>query len=100
MFVISIKRLFDYSGNRLEEPEYEYFSYDRYAGSFSTGYPTWGSFYHAETFKTAEEAKKVYMENLRILTCSWSNYDRDSIRICEVKFKPIEKLPWKENRDD
>lgn len=33
MFVISVKRLFDYLGNRLEKPEYEYFSYDRYAGS-------------------------------------------------------------------
>ena len=39
MFVISIKRLFDYLGNRLEKPEYEYFGYDRYAGSFSTDYP-------------------------------------------------------------
>lgn len=32
MFVISIKKIFDYSGNRLEKPEYEYFSYDKYAG--------------------------------------------------------------------
>lgn len=58
MFVISIKRLFDYLGNKLEKPEYEYFGYDRYAGSFSTGYPTWMDFYQAETFKTAEQAKK------------------------------------------
>lgn len=58
MFVVSIKRLFDYSGNRLEKPEYEYFGYDRYAGSFSTGYPTWIDFHHAEIFKTTEEAKK------------------------------------------
>lgn len=99
MFVISIKRLFDYLGNKLEKPEYEYFGYDRYAGSFSTGYPTWMNFYHAETFKTAEQAKKTYMENLHYLICSWSDYDRDSIRICEVKFKPVEKLPWKEGED-
>ena len=91
MFVISIKILFDCSGNKLEKPEYEYFSYDKYAGSFSTGYPTWDDFYHAETFKTAEQAKKVYI--------CWKDYDRDSVRICEVKFKPIEKLPWKENKD-
>lgn len=99
MFVISIKLLFDCSGNRLEKPEYEYFSYDKYAGSFSTGYPTWDNFYHAENFKTAEQAKKVYMENLHILYCSWKDYDRDSVRICEVKFKPVEKLPWKEDKD-
>ena len=99
MFVVSIKRLFDYSGNKLDKPEYEYFGYDRYAGSFSTGYPTWIDFYHAETFKTAEEAKKVYLENLRILACRWVNYDRDSIRICEIKFKSAGKLPWKENKD-
>ena len=99
MFVISIKRLFDYLGNGLEKPEYEYFGYDRYAGSFSTGYPTWMRFRNAEIFKTAEEAKKVYMENLHILTCGWKNYDRDSIRICEIKFKPAEKLPWKERED-
>lgn len=99
MFVISIKRLFDYLGNRLEKPEYEYFGYDRYAGSFSTGYPTWMRFRNAEIFKTAEEAKKTYMENLHILTCGWKNYDRDSIRIREIKFKPVEKLPWKEHED-
>ena len=98
MFVISIKRLFDSSGNRLEKPESEYFGYARYDGSFSTGYPTWIDFHHAETFKTAEEAKKVYIENLRILTCGWKDYDRESIRICEVKFKPVEKLPWKESK--
>ena len=99
MFVISVKRLFDYSGNRLEKLEYEYFGYDRYAGSFSTGYPTWIDFHHAETFKTAEEAKKVYMGNLRILACGWKNYDRGSIRICEIKFKSAGKLPWKESED-
>ena len=99
MFVVSVKRLFDHSGNRLDKPEYEYFGYDRYAGSFSTGYPTWESFYHAETFKTAEEAKKVYMENLRILVCSWGEHDRGSVRIHEIKFKPVEKLPWKKSED-
>lgn len=95
MFVISIKRLFDYLGNKLDKPEYEYFGYDRYDGSYSTGYPTWMSIRHAEKFKTAEQAKKVYMENLTTITCNWSHYQRDSIRICEVKFKPIESLPWK-----
>ena len=99
MFVVSVKRLFDYSGNRLDKPEYEYFGYDRYAGSFSTGYPTWMCFHNAEIFKTAEEAKKTYMENLHILTCGWKNYDRDSIRICKVKFDPVEKLPWKESEN-
>lgn len=99
MFVISVKRLFDYSGNRLEKPEYEYFGYDRYAGSFSTGYPTWESFYHAETFKTVEEAKKAYLENLCILACGWKNYDKDSVKICEIKFNPVEKLPWKKSED-
>ena len=96
MFVVSIKRLFDYSGNRLDKPEYEYFGYE---GSLSTGYPTWDSFYLAETFKTAEQAKKVYMENLHILACSWGEYDRDSVRIHEIKFKPVEKLPWKKSED-
>ena len=99
MFVVSIKKLFDYLGNRLDKPEYEYFGYDRYAGSFSTGYPTWMRFRNAEIFKTAEEAKKVYMENLHILTCGWKNYDKDSIKICEIKFKPVEKLPWKESEN-
>ena len=99
MFVVSIKKLFDYLGNRLDKPEYEYFGYDRYAGSFSTGYPTWIDFHHAETFKTAEEAKKVYMENLHNLYYNWGNYDRDSIRICEIKFKSVEKLPWEKSED-
>lgn len=99
MFVVSVKRLFDYSGNRLEKPEYEYFGYDRYAGSFSTGYPTWMRFRNAEIFKTAKEAKKTYMENLHNFYCNWAEYDRDSIRICEIKFKSAGKLPWKESED-
>lgn len=99
MFVVSIKRLFDYSGNRLDKPEYEYFGYDRYVGSFSTVYPTWMRFCNAEIFKTAEEAKKAYMKNLHILICSWEAYDRDSIRICKVKFNPVEKLPWKKSEN-
>lgn len=100
MFVISVKRLFDYLGNKLDKPEYEYFGYDKYAGSLSTGYPCWQDFYHAETFETAEEAKDVYMEELRYLACSWEAYDKDSVRICEVKFKPVEKLPWIINNGD
>lgn len=99
MFIISIKRLFDHSGNKFDKPEYEYFGYDRYAGSFSTGYPTWMRFRNAEIFKTAEEAKKTYMENLHILTCGWKKYDRDSIRIREIKFNPVEKLPWKKSEN-
>lgn len=99
MFVISIKKIFDCSGNRLEKPEYEYFGYDKYSGSYSTGYPTWMRFRNAEIFKTAEEAKKVYMEYLHILYCCWKDYDRDSIIICEIKFKPTEKLLWKESED-
>lgn len=99
MFVISIKRLFDYSGNKLDTLEYEYFGYDRYGGSYSTGYPTWMRFRQAEIFKTAEQAKKVYMENLRILACDWSKYDRDSVKVCKIKCKPIEALPWKESEE-
>ena len=98
MFVISIKRLFDYSGNRLEKPEYEYFGYDRHSGPFSTGYPTWVRSL-PEIFKTAEDARSVYMEYLHILVCSWKNYDRDSIRICEIKFRSVEELPWKKSKD-
>lgn len=55
------------------------------------------SFYHAETFKTAEEAKKTYMENLCIFDGCWKDYDRGSVRVCEIKFKSVEKLPWKES---
>ena len=39
------------------------------------------------------------MKNLHILICSWEAYDRDSIRICKVKFNPVEKLPWKESEN-
>lgn len=99
MFVISIKKIFDRDGNKLPTPEYEYFGYDRYAGSFSTGYPTWMRFHHAEIFKTAEEAKKVYLENLGYFICSWEKYDRDSIKICKIEFKPAETLPWKIEED-
>lgn len=75
--------------------EYEYFGYYRHSGPFSTGYSTWVRTL-PEIFKTVEDARSVYMEYLHILACSWKDYDRDSIRICEIKLNPAEKLPWKE----
>lgn len=98
MFVIAIKKIFDYDGTKLNKPEYEYFGYDKYAGSFSTGYPTWMRFRQAEIFKTAEEAKEVYLKTLHYLICSWKECDRDSIKICEIKFEPMETiLKYKED---
>lgn len=58
MFVISIKILFDCSGNRLEKPEYEYFSYDKYAGSFSTGYPLGMIFIMLKLLKLLNKLKR------------------------------------------
>lgn len=39
-----------------------------------------------------EDYYSSYMAN-------WFAYDRDSIRICKVKFNPVEKLPWKESEN-
>lgn len=99
MFVINIKRCYDSAGVKIKEPFKPfdgYFGYDRYAGSFSTGLPTWlCSIKYAEQFNTAEEAKKAYLENLSIMSCNWKVYDKNSIKICEVKVEPVEPLPWK-----
>ena len=43
-YVVSVKRIVDHLGNPIKEEDqyYEYMSYDKYAGSMSTGYPCWG----------------------------------------------------------
>lgn len=92
MFVISIKRHCNYR-TKFSKCVFEYLGTDIY-----TPYPIWTkSLHEANLFKTANEAKRFYIDSLSIISCNWAHYYKNSIRICKVEFKPVEVLPWKEN---
>lgn len=94
MFVISIKRIRKYNGEKLNDKDqyWEYGMYDRYAGSFSTGYPCFGNLSNSEKFKTVEEARKWWNSCKKNLRYDAKDYDRSTLGIRECIFKTVEKL--------
>ena len=96
-YVISIKRIKDYSGNVLPDNEHfwEYAQYDDHAGSFSTGYPCFSDEYHAKTFVSVEEAEKWWNDNKKYMFYGCresSKYDITTLAIRERIYKPSKKL--------
>lgn len=100
MYVISIKRITDYSLEQklLEEPEWQYLGFDRYSGSFSTGYPCWMDIDNCEKRETLEEIMKLWesvskngVNNYLKYSCG---YDMSSLAIRKVSFKPVKKLSF------
>ena len=93
-YVIGIKRIKDYSGNSVKEPLLCYASYDRYAGSGSTGYPVFDNeLNHAITFSSVEEAEekfKIWAEGLIGFKSDY--YDLDSLAIMQIAIAPKKKL--------
>ena len=65
MYVVSLKRVVNYLGERLKDDEqyFEYMQFDRYAGSMSTGYPCFGDLMHAERYDSVDEAKQAFIKN-------------------------------------
>ena len=99
MYVISIKRITDYSLEHkpLEEPEWEYLGFDRYSGSFSTGYPCWMTFNSCETRKTFEEIMELWEhvnKSSNLYINNPKDYDMNSLAIRKVSFKPVKKLSF------
>ena len=93
-YVISIQRVTSYTGKKLDAPELEYAQYDNYAGSFSTGYPCFGSLLHAIKFNSVEEAEKWFAEEKTYLDFDSRNYNLSSlgIRKMEIKFTTMENI--------
>lgn len=94
-YIISIQRVTSYTGKKLDNPEWEYAQYDNYAGSFSTGYPCFGSLLHAIKFNSVEEAEKWFEEEKEYLTPRLNkNYNLSSlgIRKMEIKFTTVENI--------
>lgn len=97
MYVISIKRITDYSENKpLEEPYWEYLGFDRYSGSFSTGYPDWMDIHHCEKRDTLEEImdlwERVNKSGSNLYINNPKDYDMNSLAIRKISFKPVKKL--------
>lgn len=89
MYVISamVKRY------RSEEYEWEYFQYDDHSGSFSTGYPCFGSFCYAKTFDTVESAKERFDNDKKYLLSYYEGKIKiDTLAIRKVKFTNVRWL--------
>ena len=82
-YVMSVKRTKNYIGNQLAEGNqyWEYAQYDNYAGSFSTGYPRFGSERYAETFDSIEKAREWFYEESQYLKDN--NHDWTTLAIRE-----------------
>lgn len=96
-YIISIQRVTSYTGKKLDNPEWQYAQYDNYAGSFSTGYPCFGSLEHAIKFNSVKEAEKWFEENKRYISSYYlggKNYNLSSlgIRKMEIKFTTMENI--------
>ena len=91
-YIISVKRTKNYIGNHLaEENQYwEYAQYDDHAGSFSTGYPRFGSEIYAETFDSVEKAREWFYEESQYLKDN--SHDWTTLAIRERVYKTKEKL--------
>ena len=90
MYVISIKHI--------EKPEWGYLGFDRYSGSFSTGYPCWTNLNNCEKRETLEEIMKLWesvsKDNVNAYLKYSNGYDMSSIAIRKVSFKPVKKLSF------
>lgn len=56
-YVLSIKRVKDIFGKEMDEPEWEYASYDNFSGPMSSGYPIFADFNHAISFQTPKKRR-------------------------------------------
>ena len=97
-YVIGIKRIKDYSGNSVKEPFLCYASYDKYAGSMSTGYPVFDNYLgHAITSSSVEEAEEKFETWFKgLIGFKPDDYDLDSLAIMEIAVLPKKKLKFNE----
>ena len=93
-YVISVKRTKNYIGNHLaEENQYwEYAQYDDHAGSFSSGYPCFGSEIYAETFDSIEKAREWFYKESQYLKDN--AHDWTTLAIRERVYETKEKLDF------
>lgn len=86
VYVISIKRVRDYDPypekKLLAKPVWEYASFDRYAGSMSSGLPVFDSYRpHAHEFRSVEAAKEWWINNKRYILERPEDFDLSSVAI-------------------
>lgn len=106
-YVISIRVLSCY-GRVFAENEYcrEFAQYDSYSGSFSTGYPCFGSSVHAMKFDTHEKALNWWKKEKKYLINALRNpnmqYDISTLAIHKIKisYTEVEKLSIYEEHDN
>lgn len=90
MYVLSIKRVKNIFGQKLEKEEWEYATYDNYSGPMSSGYPIFGRDNHAIHFSSSDEAEQWFLENSKYIDLD--KYDRRSLGIRKMVFKTIKHI--------
>lgn len=89
-YVISVKRVRDYSGCHLEESK-QYFEYAQIddKGPMATGWPCLSSFYGAKTFNTVDDALAWWKSNRYVLDYGKNDYALDTLAVRKVIFKKV-----------
>ena len=96
-YVISIKRKNQTEIEAKINPEgWEYFGYDNYSGSFSSGYPIFTT-HNYETFKSIEDAEKEFKENRKNILGNLEKYDFNTLGIRKIVYKTEKMLSMKED---
>ena len=94
-YVISIKRVRNYSGEECE-PYWEYTSYDRYAGALSSGYPCFDHLNHAIKYNSVKEAEESFKSWWSGFVYGHRNYHLDydisTLAIRKITFNTKKKL--------
>lgn len=93
-YVISVKRIKDYSGEPTNE--FAYAGLDEHGGSLSTGYPIFCSYEgHAKHFESVREAKDWWEKNSKdLIGFRQDAYDISTLAIRKIIYKKIEKLEY------
>lgn len=93
-YVISIKRIKNYSGENLkpEDQYYQYAGYDIHSGSMSTGYPIFLDECKALRFKTVDDAKNWWKVNSKDMLNNQNCYDYNTLVIREVVYRTVDCL--------
>lgn len=77
-----------------EEYEWKYFQYDDHSGSFSSGYPFFGSFCHAKTFATPEDAENEFKKVKKFILNN-ENMIPGTLAVRVITFKYVKGLSLK-----
>lgn len=93
-YVLTVNKVKDYKGNKLDNPVISYASNDKYEGGMSTNLEIFDDdINHAKHFKDFNEIHE-WIKRYKNNPHGCKKYDFSTIMISEVIFKSVEKVKW------